>query len=426
MFSLFKKPLSSLIAKSKDLLRLSAKVKAYRQDILAPELLDTLKACEENLARLLESKPAQASLAQAYTELDTILKRCGGKVYPVSFLAENVEMLLVAAIVALGIRTFFFQPFKIPTNSMYPTYAGFLPKVYRVEEPQPSIFQRCFRAVSLGATYYDIQAPEAGRVSIPLFSSSERVRSQSWAYYRLVKGRKYLGLVPEVQREYSLLVGDKPLYIRTPEDFSLDAVLLEAYFPEYKSFEEVLKSRSLRYVRDSTSLRLDTPLQVSSGQSCLRFEIQSGDMLFVNRMAYHFKSPQVGDPIVFRTGSLQAMHALLGCREDKYYIKRLVGLEGDTLHIASPVLYRNEQPIAGASAFESNATRLAPYGGYQAYGAFSYGASQRVPMGSVYAMGDNSAHSFDSRYWGAVPQKELIGKASFVFYPFTSRWGRAR
>lgn len=425
MFSFFKTPLASLVCRSKELLRLSAKVKAYRRDVMSEEALASLEASETKLSTLLE-KPSYTPLLEAYKALDTILKGCGGKVYPVSFVAENVEMLFVAAIIALGVRTFFFQPFKIPTNSMYPTYAGFLPKVYSVDEAKPNTLQRFVRKLSLGATYYDIQAPEAGPLSIALFSANERARFQSWAYYKLVKGRKYFGLVPELQREYCLFVGDRPLYIRTPEDFCLDAVLLEAYFPENKSFQDVLKSRPLSYSNKTVPTKLDTHLHVSTGQSCLSFEIQSGDMLFVNRMAYHFKSPKVGDPIVFKTGSLEAMHALLGFKEDKYYIKRLVGLEGDRLQIKPPLLYRNYKPIEGASAFESNAKQLAPYEGYQDYGAFRHGATQTVPQGSIYAMGDNSSHSFDSRYWGPVPKKELIGKASFVFYPFTTRWGRAR
>jgi signal peptidase I len=40
-------------------------------------------------------------------------------------------------------------------------------------------------------------------------------------------------------------------------------------------------------------------------------------------------------------------------------------------------------------------------------------------------LGDNSANSLDSRYWGYVPEKSVIGKAIFIYYPFTKRWGLA-
>ena len=49
------------------------------------------------------------------------MRRTGGAIYPKTALIENVEFFLVAAIVILGIRTYFVQPFKIPTNSMWPT-----------------------------------------------------------------------------------------------------------------------------------------------------------------------------------------------------------------------------------------------------------------------------------------------------------------
>ncbi len=422
----FKKPLPALIAKAKDLLRLTAKVRSYRQDILSPEELETLNALDAKLSKLLKSPPHLETLQHAYQALDQALKRCGGKIYPVSALGENVEMFFVAALVALGIRTFFFQPFKIPTNSMYPTYAGFLPKVYRVEDESLQGLKGLWRTLTLGSTQYRLRAPKEGVLSLGMFPPKERQRSHSWTYYRLVKGRKYMGLLPEIQREYCLFVGDMPLSIRVPEDVSLDDMFLQAYFPEYKSFQEVLQSYSMTSSALGSVLKLDTGRKVKAGQSCLSFEIQSGDMLFVSRMVYHFSPPKVGDPIVFRTRSLEAMHDLLGTKEDKYYIKRLVGLEGDVLQIKPPVLYHNHQPIQGVKAFENNAKQRLGYPGYQDYGMFSYGKSHTVSPASVYAMGDNSSHSFDSRYWGPVPKKELIGRAAFVFYPFTSRWGKAR
>lgn len=454
----FKKPLPSLIAKAKDLLRLSAKVRSYRQDLLNPETLKHIQSLEDRLESLLKAaSPLKAApelevLQKAYQDLDQALRPCGGKVYPVSAIGENVEMFFVAALVALGIRTFFFQPFKIPTNSMYPTYAGFLPKVYRVEEESPKGLKSLWRTLMLGATQYRLYAPKEGALSIAVFPPKERQRSQSWAYYRLVKGRKY-GLLPETQREYYLFIEDVPLSIRVPEDVSLDDVFLQAYFPGYKSFQEVLQAYPLgpsslgagsrlgansmvagpslklgasSIVDTGRSLKLDTGQSLKAGQSCLSFEIQSGDMLFVSRMAYHFTPPKLGDPIVFRTGSLEAMHNLLGAKEDKYYIKRLVGLEGDVLKVKPPILYRNHQPIQGAKAFENNAKQTLEHQGYQAYGMLTRGRPYTVPSSMVYAMGDNSAHSFDSRYWGPVPKKELIGRAAFVFYPFSSRWGRAQ
>jgi signal peptidase I len=46
-----------------------------------------------------------------------------------------------------------------------------------------------------------------------------------------------------------------------------------------------------------------------------------------------------------------------------------------------------------------------------------------VPNDHYFAMGDNSLNSLDSRYWGTVPRKNMLGKGFFVFYPFSRRWG---
>jgi signal peptidase I len=49
-----------------------------------------------------------------------------------------------------------------------------------------------------------------------------------------------------------------------------------------------------------------------------------------------------------------------------------------------------------------------------------------VPPRSYLALGDNSHNSMDGRYWGFVPEKDVVGKPLFIYYPFTSRWGTSR
>ena len=80
----------------------------------------------------------------------------------------------------------------------------------------------------------------------------------------------------------------------------------------------------------------------TKGDVPLAFDILLGDALFVDRMSYNFYRPKVGDPIVFRTSSIDQFNANLGVQtfstigEDKYYIKRLVGAPGDQLKISVP------------------------------------------------------------------------------------------
>jgi signal peptidase I len=54
------------------------------------------------------------------------------------------------------------------------------------------------------------------------------------------------------------------------------------------------------------------------------------------------------------------------------------------------------------------------------------GETLKIPEDSYFAMGDNSANSQDSRYWGYVPAKDVVGRPVVVYYPFTKHWGIAR
>ena len=80
-------------------------------------------------------------------------------------------MLLVAAIVILGIRSFFVQPFIIPTNSMYPSFYGMTPHIYE-DDNSPSILQRAADKVLLGASHYRMEAESSGTLYLVLQNGS--------------------------------------------------------------------------------------------------------------------------------------------------------------------------------------------------------------------------------------------------------------
>ena len=81
-------------------------------------------------------------LEEKAEKVDLELKKSGGLYYHKKGWVENIEMLMVAAIVVIGIRSFFLQPFIIPTNSMYPSFFGMQPHLYEEDNEVPSLLER--------------------------------------------------------------------------------------------------------------------------------------------------------------------------------------------------------------------------------------------------------------------------------------------
>ena len=364
-------------------------------------------------------KGEAADLADAIEALENTLRKCSGRFYPRSGWAENVEMFLVAGILAIGIRTFFIQPFKITTNSMYPSYHGM---TYNIFAPggneRPGGVARVFRKLAFGASFREMKANASGELTMPLFDERERRVKRGVFRYQEVRGRKWF-VLPTTLKEYTFYVGGKESKVRLPYEFGFEKVIFERFPSTYSSGLKVVSDPGIGPV-------VVTGMQFKEGESIVDFEILSGDALFVDRFSYHFAKPKPGDPFVFRTGQIKNLRDALGRPDDKYYIKRLVGVPGDVLEIREPVLYRNNEPISGADAFARNASQDGEYEGYtNGYRRLAAGQREIIPDSSFYAMGDNSDESSDSRVWGFVPDKEVVGRALFIYYPFTRRWGPA-
>ncbi|MEM1223863.1 MAG: signal peptidase I, partial [Verrucomicrobiota bacterium] len=155
-------------------------------------------------------------------------------------------------------------------------------------------------------------------------------------------------------------------------------------------------------------------------------DVLSGDALFVDRFSYHFFRPETGDPIVFRAGGISGPNGQLG---DKYYIKRLGGSGGETLAIDEPILFIDGEAATQNEAFVKNNEEIDGYRGYvSGWPGMSFldpGTTFTVPENELFALGDNSRNSQDSRYFGSFDQDRVIGRALFIYYPFTKRWGPA-
>jgi len=150
--------------------------------------------------------------------------------------------------------------------------------------------------------------------------------------------------------------------------------------------------------------------KIPSGSMKPTFEI--GDRIFVSKFIYGaripftdirlpaFKAPQRGDIIVFVSPETPK----------KDFVKRLIAIEGETVEIKDEKILINGKGIDGP-----NSVMLNHYSNRGDFG--KEGAAVTVPNGCYFALGDNSDNSRDSRYWGFVPKKNLIGKAVFLYWP---------
>ena len=148
------------------------------------------------------------------------------------------------------------------------------------------------------------------------------------------------------------------------------------------------------------------PFKIPSGS--MRMTLIEGDRILVNKFLYRFRPPQRGDIIVFR----------LPDDPKRSFIKRLVALGGDTVEIRDGKVVVNGAPLDGSGIFNRNTYyNSGPYG--------QAGQSISVPGDAFFVLGDNSAASHDSRFWGFVPKRLVIGRAMCIFWPFT-RWRALR
>ena len=409
----------------------------YRKDVLAERDLNKLSETQVRLRELNHSFKSIRDDLKVQKEIELInqfLLKIGGKIYPKTFWIDNVEVGLVALVIIIGIRTFFFQPFLIPTNSMYPTYSGMNEVIYDLNAEKPTTTENILNKILLGSKNYHLEAGNDGRVSVPLFSRTQfsrdsKLRSVGFVSFEYVKGKKWFGLLPATYRQYELYVGNQAVKIQVPFDFSLDSVILKTYFPQYDSFKELLQAyheeNRINIYKD-TRHKIKSSTVVKKGDTIISFDITLGDALFVDRLSYHFKKPEPGDAFVFKTSKMNLDAKTKQSLGDKYFIKRIGGVGGETISIADGQLLVNGEIRDEVYAFISNGNKEGEYKSYKADGLLSRGNNFTIPEDYFFALGDNSYNSHDSRYFGPVSKGAVIGKPCFIYYPFTKRWGQPK
>lgn len=119
--------------------------------------------------------------------------------------------------------------------------------------------------------------------------------------------------------------------------------------------------------------------------------LQPGEFLLVNRVAYKWGEPDIGDIVIFHAPGAS----------DLDYIKRVIGLPGDVVRVENGSVYINNQIM------------VEPY----IAAAPNYNGEWVVPIGEYFVLGDNRNNSSDSHLWGFVPEEDLVGRALLIYWP---------
>lgn len=136
-----------------------------------------------------------------------------------------------------------------------------------------------------------------------------------------------------------------------------------------------------------------------------------GDYILVDKVSYLFDEPRREDIIVFQYP--------LNFTQD--FIKRLIGLAGDTLEMRNKQLHRNGERLDEPFIVNKDFRRYI----IGAWAIRDNWGPLTVPDRALFAMGDNRDYSQDSRFWGPLPRFRLKGKAFVIYYPFR-RFGLIR
>lgn len=345
-----------------DLLRHARFVRSMREDITSADDLSLLTSSETVVRESMRTTDL-STLSVATGDLeDAISKIMPARRFPV--IREYVEIFAVALGVAMGCRAYFVQPYKIPTGSMQPTLWG----ITHHEQENPGLTDRMplklAKWIVTGEWYSEVRAKTSGTLN-----------------------RVIMAGVPHDQSVYDI----------------------DGTYHELPRGQES---------------RIATGTDVKKGDVLWSGIKVSGDHVFVNRMAWHYRAPRRSEVSVFETDGIE------GVRPNTHYIKRMIALPGDSLAIEPPGIRINGEiwkshGIGAISASSDGGYREPPVV-YGSDGALkpTYlppGLTQTLSGGEYVMFGDNTSSSHDSRYWGVVPEANLVGPASSVYWPFWRR-----
>ena len=381
----------------------------YKRDVLPPAKLGEITALRSSLEDAMRARDK----ARINTLNDEINKACEKALPHVehSDIGENVEVFFVAIVIALGIRSYIAQPFKIPTGSMQPTLYGLVAN-HTEQDVTPNVLAQCKDWVT-GRSYFNVVAKRSGWLKRGEFLTEHSFLG----FFTHCRLHFEDGGTQWIWAPIRQLATD-------PEGFNL-------------GMDRYLK---LPFSQDGQTITPDAQVErrigesggiyVTEGQLLARGTLDTGDNVLVNKFAYNFRRPTRGEVFVFTTKNIKAI-GVPAEQGSQHYIKRLAGVPGDEISVESPLLKINGK-LAEEPGFKRvmTGTEEHPKDGYKGYSpaARVYGSYDHVLLRDeqYFALGDNSYNSSDGRKWGTVPQRNLVGPAMFCYFPLGRNWGVIR
>ncbi|MGE3309122.1 MAG: signal peptidase I [Limisphaerales bacterium] len=386
------------------------KIRCFQMDELDPKALAAIDEGIRAFDAVLRSRPSAPDLEAGARDFETCANRWL-RPYANASMRENVEVFLVAIGVAMAIRTFFLQPFKIPTGSMQPTLYGVHFEDLRLKPDAvvPGTLERIAAALVRGEYYHEIVAEDDGRVL-----RVEPRKSMAFISYQdvILEYRGAGGIRQKKERVWF-----------SPVD---------GHGGDLRGFVGGMVGQTGMYYPIA-------PGHVfRKGDYILRLRDSAGDHLFVDRVSYNFRPPKRGEIVVFETRGIRDL------TQDQFYIKRLVGLGGEVLRLGDDRhlridgnrLDKTTPHFSKVYGFDGPPAE-SQYSGHvngTVAASLNRGANiaplfrtermeYQIPPGRYMVMGDNTLNSLDSRAWGDFPETNIVGKYCFVWWPFTERWG---
>ncbi len=385
----------------------------YKRDVLKSDKLAQI----EELRAQYETAYQERDEFKLETLREPLTQACDRALPPPSdpVMRDWVESLVTCAVIVFAIRAYFVQPFKIPTGSMQPTLNGIIAQSLPPDQPQPGFLTKGWELATRGRNYVRVEAPCDGHLinveprSLGVFLALSRLTFED------TTGRRQ---TMNVWAPTTQLLGQASSAAE-----AIDSRTSGLWLDKTNSLQVIPTSREGR-------VTVHRPLPVKKGQVLASGTIDSGDMVLVDKLSYHFRRPTRGEVFVFNTRDIP----IPGAASDtsQHYIKRLVGVPGDELAIPKD---GGPLHVNGAEAREKGIRRV--FEEKVAFGEFGY-HGYHVPHGDntwkviqpegkgrgYFAMGDNSYNSLDSRYWGQVPEDNLVGPGLLALWPFsTGHWG---